>query len=121
LFFHVVEHLTKPRDAIDELKRVLKKNGFLIGETPHWVSAITPVGYNFYDDETHIRPYSVQGIRSLLNDYDVKYVKFETPVFYFLSSLYGIKKKSLFMYLRSILKMFGLYRTAVFFIARKKR
>jgi 2-polyprenyl-3-methyl-5-hydroxy-6-metoxy-1,4-benzoquinol methylase len=65
---HVFEHLERTDVAIKEIARVLKPDGVLYLETPSQrsvhlpsftiVNSREPVPINFYDDHTHIRPYS---------------------------------------------------------------
>jgi len=60
----VIEHLWDPTNLVDECKRVLKSGGVgkLLILTPDWKSFI----YRFYDDYTHVRPYTVMSLRNLL-------------------------------------------------------
>lgn len=72
---HVCEHLTDPHIAIKEIYRVLKPEGILYIETPSHRSVFCPsftsihpenlIPINFYDDNTHIRPYTVQALIKL--------------------------------------------------------
>lgn len=115
--FHVLEHLYDPYKAVSEFKRVLKHRGYLVAESPHWISTIMPVGFNFFDDPTHIRPFSLASFRKyLFHDFRILYLRFEAPVFFFLSGLYGIKGFS--YWFRRMINLLGIYRTAVFLIAR---
>tara|TARA_B100000131_G_C17966861_1_gene552746 strand:- start:134 stop:802 length:669 start_codon:yes stop_codon:yes gene_type:complete len=54
----VIEHLNNPENFFLESKRVLKKDGLLITYTPDWDSQYK----NFFDDTTHIKPYSIISI-----------------------------------------------------------
>ena len=72
---HILEHLHFPLRLGSEIQRVLKKDGKVYVETPNWTSVFVPsfgyrrhlVGtFNFYDDHTHVRPWSKQGIFSFL-------------------------------------------------------
>ena len=42
LCFHVLEHVNDTFKARDEIFRVLKKRGLFFGESPHWISILTP-------------------------------------------------------------------------------
>ncbi|MFH0832253.1 MAG: class I SAM-dependent methyltransferase [Candidatus Aenigmatarchaeota archaeon] len=112
--FHVIEHLDLPKKAVDEFHRVLKKNGKLVVETPHWVSAITPVGYKFYSDKTHKKPFSKKSLKSLLSRFKVQKICFDTPVYFYLKEF---DRK--FLIPRKILNAVGLYKTVVWAYAIK--
>ena len=55
----VLEHLNNSKSFFLESKRVLKKSGLLITYTPDWESQYK----NFYDDTTHIKPYTIISIK----------------------------------------------------------
>lgn len=72
---HVLEHLHFPLRLGPEIYRLLKKGGRVYIETPNWTSLFVPsLGLkreqlntlNFYDDHTHVKPWSKQGIFSFL-------------------------------------------------------
>ena len=72
---HILEHLHFPLILGSEIRRVLKKGGRVYVETPNWTSVFVPsfgykrhlVGtFNFFDDHTHVKPWSKQGIFSFL-------------------------------------------------------
>ena len=72
---HVLEHLDEPLLLGPELRRVLRPGGVLYVETPNWTSALIPSfgmkrdqfqTINFFDDHTHRRPWSKQGIYEYL-------------------------------------------------------
>lgn len=71
VFTHVIEHLHRPLDLAPELCRVLRRGGLMYTEAPNWVSAAIPSfgfhrdqhgAFNFYDDPTHVHPWSKQGL-----------------------------------------------------------
>lgn len=72
---HVVEHLHDCTLLLTEIQRVLKPGGGVYIETPGTRSLFIPgfnlpaehrnVTFNFYDDPTHIRPYTRQSLRRL--------------------------------------------------------
>jgi SAM-dependent methyltransferase len=71
IMIHVLEHLTKHRNAAQETKRVLKKGGLFYVEAPNLRSLFVPSflfkveqgsPLNFYDDPTHIRPWTKAGL-----------------------------------------------------------
>ncbi len=58
----LIEHLNNPENLLTEVKRVLKKNAYLIIVTPNWTSNMK----TFYDDPTHVHPYTINSLRFLL-------------------------------------------------------
>jgi len=76
IFTHVLEHLNNPLSLGDEINRVLKKNGKIYTEAPNWTSTLVPSfgfhreqhnPFNFYDDPTHIKPWTKHGIYEFLS------------------------------------------------------
>ena len=67
----LIEHINDYDFFLSEQKRVLKKDGTIIFLTPHWPNQ----SKTFYDDPTHIKPYTEKGIKLLLNFYDFKDIK----------------------------------------------
>lgn len=77
---HVLEHLHQPKKVIDEILRVLKPGGMCYLEVPNHNTLTLPTkaeyaqkGYqttimNFYDDRTHVRPYSCNEMVALLGE-----------------------------------------------------
>ena len=55
----VLEHLKNADNFFKETKRVLKKDGLLITYTPDWETQFK----NFYDDETHVKPYTTISLK----------------------------------------------------------
>lgn len=60
----VIEHISNPIFFINEINRVLKIKGILFLSTPNW----TYSSKIFFDDYTHIRPYSKNTLERLLQD-----------------------------------------------------
>ncbi len=50
----VIEHIKEPSHILKEIHRVLKKDGFVFIRTPNWQMDYK----NFYNDPTHVKPYS---------------------------------------------------------------
>jgi SAM-dependent methyltransferase len=89
----VLEHIKDPIDAVLKLKRNLKPGGILILSTP------TP-GPHFWDDPTHIRPYTPKSFKTLSEICDFKLLE----VNYVFSFLLGIRlQNSLFYKLMNVL------------------
>jgi SAM-dependent methyltransferase len=75
IFSHVLEHLRFPLQLGKEINRVMKKGGMIYIEVPNWITIIIPSfgfhreqhnPFNFYDDHTHIKPWSKQGLFEFL-------------------------------------------------------
>lgn len=72
---HVIEHLQDPMPALIEFVRVCKPQGAIYIETPSQRAALMPFGFSFWDDPTHVRPYTIVSLEWLLKDiglYEVK-------------------------------------------------
>ncbi|MDD5355579.1 MAG: class I SAM-dependent methyltransferase [Candidatus Omnitrophica bacterium] len=85
---HVLEHLPDTRHALKECRRVLKKGGLIYIETPSNRTIFLPYlpfkssksrklvqCWNFYDDPTHIRPYTSYSLFRLLSENNYKVLK----------------------------------------------
>lgn len=72
----LIEHFL-PREVdnlLNNIYRILKKNGRVILTTEDKLS-LTSFQSNFWNDYTHIRPYNVGSISSLLKDHNFKIIK----------------------------------------------
>jgi SAM-dependent methyltransferase len=74
---HVIEHLDHPCRIGAAIHRVLKPDGGFYVETPNWTSTLVPSfgfcreqsgPFNFYDDPTHVRPWSKHGLFEFLRE-----------------------------------------------------
>jgi len=72
---HVIEHITAYDHMMSELTRVLKPSGHLYIRTPD----IKRVGMTFFDDYTHVKPYSREGLTALMSAFGLR------PVFVYYS------------------------------------
>jgi len=77
IFTHVIEHLKNPFPLGEHIRRVLKPGGRIYIETPNWTSMLVPSfgfrrdqynPFNFFDDPTHIRPWSKMSLYSYITD-----------------------------------------------------
>lgn len=78
----LLEHINNHELFFLECKRVLKKNGVLIIYVPDWETQYL----NFYDDITHMRPFTKQSLESCFKLYNFKNYKVEK--FYQLPSIW---------------------------------
>jgi ubiquinone/menaquinone biosynthesis C-methylase UbiE len=64
----LLEHILDPAIFMHEALRVLKPGGLLVTMTPDWESCYKI----FYDDMTHVRPYTIRSLRFLYDQYALK-------------------------------------------------
>ena len=62
----VIEHIKNTENFLSEINRILKKGGFVFLSTPNWCYAFK----NFYDDYTHVRPYTKKSLLKILSDFN---------------------------------------------------
>ena len=79
---NVLEHIPYPEHllVIQEFKRILKPRGYIYIETPNARSIFSP--YGFYDEPTHIRPFSETSLKMLGMMFDLKVVKADKSFFW---------------------------------------
>jgi len=72
VFNAVIEHLHNPDLILREINRVLKNAGILVSVTPNFKYAFR----NFYDDPTHVQPYTPKSLKKILemNNFKENYV-----------------------------------------------
>ena len=61
----VIEHLRDPSNFLNESMRVLKPGGFIWLSTPNWQHCFK----SFYNDYTHVMPYTPVSLVRLLADF----------------------------------------------------
>ena len=73
---HVIEHLSSPMGLGSELNRILKPGGKIYVEAPNWTAMLVPSfgfkreqhdPFNFFDDPTHLKPWTKHGLFELLS------------------------------------------------------
>jgi len=67
----VLEHLKNPDIFLDEIRRVLKDESYLFLSTPNWKYSKN----TFYDDVTHVKPYSPESLNEILSIKNFKDIK----------------------------------------------
>lgn len=70
--FHVLEHLDNPKKALQEIKRVLRKDGLSVFAVPNHSFK------HFYDDYTHKRLYTKTSLYYILRDNGFENIKIES-------------------------------------------
>lgn len=70
---NILEHLTKPEKLLIEARRILKKDGYLIIHVPTHFSTLYPIT-NFWDDYTHVRPFTKKAVYRLLTDFNFQII-----------------------------------------------
>lgn len=69
--YSVIEHLNDPSNLLNEALRVLKPGGYLFIETPNWEYTFK----TFYNDYTHVKPYTIASLKSVLEDFGFDILK----------------------------------------------
>ena len=69
----VIEHLSDPSNVLKESMRILKKGGLIFIRTPNWKMDFK----NFYNDPTHVKPYSPETLENVLTLFGFKVVFLE--------------------------------------------
>ena len=69
----VIEHLSDPSNVLKESMRMLKKGGLIFIRTPNWKMDFK----NFYNDPTHVKPYSPETLENVLTLFGFKVVFLE--------------------------------------------
>ncbi|WP_022671244.1 class I SAM-dependent methyltransferase [Hippea alviniae] len=69
----VIEHVENPSNILSESFRVLKKGGFIFIRTPNWKMDWK----DFYNDPTHVKPYSPETLKNTLElfNFDVIFLE----------------------------------------------
>jgi 2-polyprenyl-3-methyl-5-hydroxy-6-metoxy-1,4-benzoquinol methylase len=68
LLYSVIEHINNTSHLMLEIKRMLKKSGILIIITPNFKYCFN----SFYDDPTHVKPFTNLGLENMLKIYNFK-------------------------------------------------
>ena len=89
----LIEHISNHEFFFSECKRVLKPNGILINYTPDWETQYL----NFYDDITHIKPFTKITLENCYRMYGFENCKVEK--FYQLPSVWKFPFLKYFLYL----------------------
>lgn len=81
MFYHVIEHLKNPPEAIQYINKYLKNDGLLILGTPNVESFIAKLFRKNYRHYTYDHPclYGESALKKLLKDNSFKIIKIEKP------------------------------------------
>jgi|GEM_PF-3402380 len=69
--FHVVEHVRNSNNYFLEIRRVLKKGGLFICETPDFSKTYKKI---FYSDPTHVTPLQLDSLKKVFKMYDYEII-----------------------------------------------
>jgi SAM-dependent methyltransferase len=69
----VIEHIKCPDNIFREIWRVLKKDGLLFVNTPNWKMDYK----NFYNDPTHVKPFTPISLKQTFEFYNLKTIFIE--------------------------------------------
>jgi len=100
---HVIEHVANPLFLLQESRRVLKPGGHAVFVTPN----VQTVGFEFYIDYTHIRPFTKTSLQRAANDAGFS----QFSVYYYHSGIPLTK----FLNRRGLLSLEGALRIQSFF------
>lgn len=68
---HVIEHLPYPMQMILSFRSALKPGGAVFFETPNWTRLFIPFSHMFFwNDYTHVRPFSPFAMTKLLSEFE---------------------------------------------------
>ncbi len=84
ILHHVIEHMEDPLLNVLKIKKILKKNGFLIIGTPDFDSGCARrfgKNYRLLNDITHISLFSNDSMHRFLREHGFKIIKVEYPFF----------------------------------------
>lgn len=121
---HLLEHVAEPEPVFREFARVLREGGILIVRVP-------PFGPSFYDDWTHVRPYTARTLARLAASsgfeilsvhhyrYGYPFRRWRNPLF---RALNGVRRLPAVRAIAdALLRAYGLPPKELVLIARKQR
>lgn len=76
---HIFEHIVYPDASILILRKFLKHDGCIVIESPNWTRLFIPFHRNFFwNDPTHVRPYTKYSLKALCKITGLKPVRITT-------------------------------------------
>ncbi len=120
---YVIEHLMQPLFMVKELRRTLKKGGKLVIITNDWVRTHDKKHSNFFDDYTHVKPFTKQSLSQVafdagFRDYSVEFQPKSFPGFGWIIRK-GILKTHHIIALQKFLKIIGITNNSIVLVAVK--
>ncbi|RPG17962.1 MAG: class I SAM-dependent methyltransferase [Pelagibacteraceae bacterium TMED124] len=101
---HMIEHLSNPELLLNELERILCPGGIIFFKTPN----IKQVKWNFYDDFTHLRPYTQNSLLKAVESQNLTIMNCYTTTLY-MDFFLGLMKKNILNPFNLVFLFFGLY------------
>jgi len=68
---HLIEHIEDSQGLVEEIRRILRRGGFVYLRTPN----ISRVKWDSWSDYTHVKPYNVRGLTSMMEALGFKMVR----------------------------------------------
>ena len=112
-FWHVLEHLSKPKDVINLIEKKLSNKGYIVVEVPNFGSLQHLINKNNWiglDCPRHLTHFTKEGLIKFLDKKKFKIIKSSTLSFEF--GFYGM--------LQSLLNLFVPIPNYLFYLIRKK-
>jgi SAM-dependent methyltransferase len=84
VLYHVIEHIEDPAKIILEIKRILKKEGYLVLGTPDFDSGCARRfgnNYRLLHDQTHVSLFTNESMHRFLRDYGFEIEHVDYPFF----------------------------------------
>ena len=88
---HVIEHLDDPNNLLFAISSLLKQSGILLLKTPD----INIVKWNFFNDFTHKKPYTIKSLEQQISSERINIIKCKSSTLYKDFALSLIKKNPL--------------------------
>ncbi len=121
---HLMEHIADPEQAFREFARILRPDGILIVRVP-------PFDASFYDDWTHVRPYTKKTLTRLATatgfyplgvfhyHYDLPFHRWRSPLF---RAINAVRRMLLVRWLiDTLIRVYGLPPKELVLVARKNQ
>jgi len=83
---HVIEHLDNPPQILENIRKILKKDGKIMILTPNFSACYK----HFYDDPTHKRPFTKQSLFRVLYDAGFRNITIKNDVFHANNTIFSI-------------------------------
>ncbi|MFH1545316.1 MAG: class I SAM-dependent methyltransferase [archaeon] len=120
---YTIEHIENPLNMMKEIYRILKPKGRLVLMTTDWIKTHGRSKSNFYDDYTHVSPFTIQSLKQIaydsgFRDYAVRY-DFKAVRGFGWAVRKGLLKPSQILFIQKLLYKLGIKSNTIILIARK--